>query len=103
MFKFGCYYYKEDGSPKVLFSLDWFYLEDHWTQRYIFDRPMWSEEDMERIKLKNENRHKWFTIRLTLMHYRFNLDLRGKKIGNLYNGRQLDDGPKSNPLRKKEV
>lgn len=102
MFKFDSYYYKEEGAPRVLFSLDWFTFEDRWTQRYMFDRPMWKDDEMESIKLRNENRHKWFTIRLILMHYNVSLEIRRKKVGNLYYGRQMNDVPKPLPLRRKK-
>jgi hypothetical protein len=100
--KFDHYYYKEDDQTKVFFSLDWFVFEDRWTQRYMFDRPMWKDEEMEEIRLRNLNRHRWFTVRFNIMGYRIHFELRLNKIGNLYYGRQLDDNPKQSPLKRRK-
>lgn len=102
MIKFDHCYYKEEDTPKIFFSLDWFSFEDRWTQRYMFDRPMWKDDEMESIKLRNENRHKWFTIRLNVMNYHVNVEFKGKKVGNLNYGRQMNDIPKLSLLRKKK-
>ena len=98
MLKWSAYYYKDEGDKKL--SLDWFRYEDHWGQRYMFDHPMWPDDMMERMKERNANRHTWFKITLELFSYKMSLDIRLKHIGNVYHGRQMEDGPK--PLRKRK-
>lgn len=100
MFKFDYYYHKDEEDEKL--SLDWFVFEDHWFQRYLFDKPRHQPEDMERLRQKNLNRHKWFTIRLNIFSFKVNLDIRLKKIGNLYYGRMLEDSPKPSPRKRRK-
>lgn len=103
VFKFDAYYYKEKGEAKVLFSLNWYTCEDHWIQRFIFNKPLWSEDDMKRIGEQNANRYKWFTMSINIMHYIINLNIRLKKVGNVYYGRVLHDEPKESPFTNKDV
>jgi len=100
MLKWSAYYYKHEDDKKM--SLDWFKYEDHWSQRYMFDRPMWNDEMMESMRLSNLNRHVWFTIRLELFSYKMSLDIRLKHIGNVYHGRKMEDVPKASPFRKRK-
>jgi hypothetical protein len=93
MLKIDGYYYKEEDSPKLVLSLDWFKFDDHWTQRYMFDRPMWDDEMMERARIRNLARCRWLRISLNLFHYKVHLDIKLKHIGNLLHGRIVDDGP----------
>ena len=92
--KFEHYFYKEDDAPKMVVSMDWFTFEDHWFQRYMFDRPMWKDEaDMERLRLRNLARCKWFRISLNLFHYKVHIDFKLKQVGNVYHGRIMEDAP----------
>lgn len=98
MLRFQHYYYKDTGEeaerqPKLLLSLDWFTYEDSWSQRYMFDRPMWNDEMMAVMKKSNEERCKWFTVRLNLFYYRISVDFKLKHIGNVYYGRVMKDIP----------
>lgn len=103
MLKFQHYFYRdEDEAPKFILSLDWYSFEDSWTQRFIFDRPCWNDEAMmERARLRNLARCKWFRVSFNIMHHHFHIDFKTKLVGNVYNGRQMDDGPKPIPSRKK--
>ena len=101
MFKFEHYYYKEDGDPKIILSLDWFVYEDRWSQRYMFDHPMWESDMMERMRISNLNRCEWFRMAFNLFGYKIYLDIKLKHVGNVYNGRQMEDGPKPSPLKRK--
>ncbi len=107
MLKFDAYRYKEEDAPKLIVSLDWFFFEDHWTQRYMFDHAMWNPEDMVRIGIRNANRHRRFKLTLNLFHYKLSVEVKLKHVGNIYHGRKLDDAPhvpnfvKRNRERKK--
>lgn len=107
MIKFDSYYYRDEEAPRLLVSLDWFKYEDHWFQRWMFDHPMWKEDDMERIRLVNLARCQWFKIALNLFHYKISIDIKLKHVGNLYHGRDMKDEPhvpefvKRNRERKK--
>ena len=98
--KFDAYYYKDDSDKKM--SLDWFKYEDHWSQRYMFDRAIYPEDMMERMKERNANRHTWFKISLEFFSYKMSLDIRLKHIGNVYHGRVLEDEPRALPKRKEK-
>lgn len=91
MIKCDWYYYKDETDTKL--SLDWFKYEDHWSQRYMFDRPMWEPDMMERIRVRNLARCKWFRISLNLFSFKVYIDIKLKHIGNVYQGRLLKDEP----------
>lgn len=93
MLKLDWYLYKEEDAPKLIVSLDWFTFEDHWTQRYMFDRPMWNDEMMERAGKNNAARCKRFRISLNLFHLKVHLDIKLKHIGNVLRGRVMKDEP----------
>jgi hypothetical protein len=93
LIKFDFYRYKEEGDPKLLVSLDWYTYEDRWTQRYMFDRPMWPDDMMEQTKKNNENRCAWFRISFNLFHLKMFLDIKTKHVGNVYHGRVMKDEP----------
>lgn len=101
MLKFDYYHYKDENDTKL--SLDWFVFEDHWFQRYMFDRPMWNDEMMETMKVNNEKRHKRFKIILNIFSHKFSLEIKLKHIGNVYHGRKMEDGPKPSPLKRKKT
>jgi len=93
MLKFDYYRFKDEGDPKIIITLDWYSYEDHWSQRYMFDRPMWDSEMMDRMKESNERRCKWFRIAFNIFHFKVNVDIKLKHIGNVYRGRVMNDGP----------
>ena len=93
MLQLDWYCYKEEDAPKLIVSLDWFTFEDHWTQRYMFDHPMWPEDMMERAGKSNLARCKRFRISLNLFHLKMHLDIKLKHIGNVYRGRIMKDAP----------
>ena len=97
MLKLTHFYNKDEENPKL--SLDWFVFEDHWSQRYLFDKPQFDDDMMECVRIRNLNRCSWFRISLNLFHYRIMLDLKLKHLGNVYYGRQMDDNPKPLPKR----
>lgn len=98
MFKFDSYYYKDEDDLKM--SLNWFIYEDVWFQRFLFDSPVYTPEKMFQMKEKNLNRCRWFTIRLNIFHFKVNIDIRLKKVGNVYYGRLMNDDPKPSPFKK---
>ena len=81
----------EDQPPKFLFSIDWMKVEDHWRQRYMFDRPRYSSEEMERHWINNKNRCQYFRISLKICSLTLFLDIKLKKVGNVYHGRLIDE------------
>ena len=83
MLKLDWHFYKEDSAEKMVFSLDWFTFEDHWTQLYMFERPMWEPELLERARIRNNNRCKWFRISANVMHLKIYLDFKLKKVVKL--------------------
>jgi hypothetical protein len=93
LIKFDFYKHKEEGDPKLLFSLDWYSYEDHWSQRYMFDRALYPDDMMERMKQSNENRCAWFRISFNLFHFKMFLDIKIKHVGNVYYGRVMKDEP----------
>lgn len=102
MLKFDAYHYKEEDAPRLIISLDWFFFEDHWSQRYLFEKAMFEPEMMERTRIRNENRHRRFKLTLDLFHYKLSVEVKLKHVGNVYYGRKMDDGPKKSPFRRKK-
>lgn len=95
MISFTSYFYKEEGSPVVIFSIHAYRFEDTWTQRYIGDMPLFTPEKMERGKARNLARCKYFRIALNLCNYHIHIDFKYKHVGNIYYGRQMYDSPRS--------
>jgi hypothetical protein len=102
MIKFDSYYYRDEDLPKIIIGLDWFEYEDRWRSRYMFERPKYDDEQMERLRLENLNRHSWFRIKLNLFHYHINLDFKLKHVGNVMHGRVMNDGPWSIRNKRKK-
>jgi hypothetical protein len=99
--RFDAYYYKDEPSdPKLIVSLDWFSYEDWWHQRYLIDRPRYDEEKMEKLRIENLNRHRWFKIKINFFYYLISIEFRREKIGNVMRGRVMQDEPR--PLRKRK-
>jgi hypothetical protein len=55
---------------------------------------------MERKRLANLNRHRWFKIKLNLFHYQISIEFRREQVGNVMHGRVMTDAPR--PLRKRK-
>lgn len=95
--KFDYYFYRETGGeealadPRLFIHLDWFKFEDDWRQRYLFDKPRYNPEEMEKFRIRNENRHKWFKLELNICGFRMSVEIRLQKIGNVYHGRLIDE------------
>ena len=102
MIKIDRYYYRDEEAPKIIVSADWFIYEDRWHQRYLFDHPRYAEDEMQKKKLLNENRHRKFRISLNIFHYHIMIDFKLKKIGNIYHGRPMEDGPRPSPRKRKQ-
>jgi len=98
------YWYKDSENPyKLILAVNWFTFEDIWHQRYMFDRARYDVKTMERYRLKNLNRHRWFSIGLNLFNYTFHIEFKLKKVGWMYYGRLIEDVPKTSPLSRRRV
>lgn len=91
MFKFHYYNIKEEEDPKFLISADWYKYEDRWRQRYLLSRPKYDPEEMERHRINNENRYQYFRIVLKICSLSLFFDIKLKKVGNVVNGRLIDE------------
>ena len=100
MFKLNYFFYKDEEDKKI--SLDWFVYEDRWFNRFMFDKPRHDVASMELYRQWNLSRCKRFSIRLIILSLHIYLDIKLKKVGNMYYGRTIEDGPKPSPRKRRE-
>lgn len=91
MFKY-CFYKEQPNGPNI--SIDWGTFEDHWWDRFTFDKPKYSDKKMEELKQRNVNRCRWAFIHFTFMQFNCILEFKLSRIGNIVHGRLMIDEPK---------
>ena len=92
------HWYKDlETHYKLILAVDWYTSEDRW---YMIERARYDEDIMEELRLKNLNRHRWFNIVINICSYTLHIEVKLNKVGLLYYGRFMHDGPRPNPFNR---